>query len=140
MRTRRVSIVKSSGFSLDNPTTGHAVISPAGLKVPLYGDGLNVRGRVHVDDRCQGIQLVVEQGQSGRVYHISGDVEVSNVELTKALLEGCGARWDMVTRVEDRKGHDRRYSLDDSVVRGMGYAPQVPFSEGLKRPEGRAAA
>jgi dTDP-glucose 4,6-dehydratase len=103
-----------------------------GLKVPLYGDGLNVRGWVHADDHCRGIQLVLEKGQPGRVYHIGGDVELSNVELTRALLECCGARWDMVTPVEDRKGHDRRYSLDDSVLRGMGYAPQIPFAEGLK--------
>jgi dTDP-glucose 4,6-dehydratase len=102
------------------------------LKVPLYGDGLNVRGWVHVDDHCRGIQLALEQGQPGRVYHINGDAELSNIELTRALLECCGAGWDMVARVEDRKGHDRRYSLDDSVLRGMGYTPQVPFSEGLK--------
>ena len=103
-----------------------------GLKVPLYGDGLNVREWVHVDDHCRGIQLVLEKGEPGRVYHISGDVEISNVELTQALLECCGAGWDMVARVEDRKGHDRRYSLDDSLLRGMGYAPRVPFSDGLK--------
>jgi dTDP-glucose 4,6-dehydratase len=102
-----------------------------GMKVPLYGDGLNVRGWVHVDDHCRGIQLVLEKGQPGRVYHIGGDVELSNVELTKALLECCGAGWDMVAPVEDRKGHDRRYSLDDSLLRGMGYAPQVSFDEGL---------
>jgi len=103
-----------------------------GLPVPLYGDGRNVRGWVHVDDHCRGVQLVVEKGQPGEVYHIDGDVELSNLELTKALLEGCGAGWDMVTRVEDRKGHDRRYSLDDSLLRGMGYAPRTPFAEGLK--------
>jgi dTDP-glucose 4,6-dehydratase len=102
-----------------------------GLKVPLYGDGRNVRGWVHVDDHCRGIQLVLERGQPGGVYHINGDVELSNVELTQALLDCCGAGWDMVTHVEDRKGHDRRYSLDDSVLRGMGYGPQIPFSEGL---------
>jgi dTDP-glucose 4,6-dehydratase len=103
-----------------------------GLKVPLYGDGQNVRGWVHVDDHCQGIQLVVEHGKPGHVYHINGDTELSNVELTKALLECCGAGWDMVTPVQDRKGHDLRYSLDDSVLRDMGYAPQIPFSEGLR--------
>ncbi len=103
-----------------------------GRKVPLYGDGLNVRGWVHVDDHCRGIQLVLERGEPGRVYHINGDAELSNVELTKALLGCCGAGWDMVTPVEDRKGHDRRYSLDDSLLRGMGYAPQTVFDEGLK--------
>ena len=104
----------------------------AGLKVPLYGDGLIVRGWVHVDDHCQGIQLVLEKGQPGCVYHINGDAEVSDADLTQALLEHCGADWEMVAHVADPKGHGRRYSLDDSLLRGMGYAPQIPFSEGLK--------
>jgi dTDP-glucose 4,6-dehydratase len=103
-----------------------------GLKVPLYGDGQNVRGWIHVDDHCRGIQLVIEQGKPGVVYHVNGDTELTNTELTRSLLEICGAGWDMVTPVEDRKGHDRRYSLDDSVLRGMGYAPQIPFGEGLR--------
>ena len=103
-----------------------------GRRVPLYGDGLNVRGWVHVDDHCRGIQLVLERGEPGRVYHINGDAELTNVELTKALLGCCGAGWDMVAPVEDRRGHDRRYSLDDSLLRGMGYAPQTGFTEGLR--------
>jgi dTDP-glucose 4,6-dehydratase len=103
-----------------------------GNKVPLYGDGQNVRGWIHVDDHCRGVQLVVEQGKPGFVYHINGDTELTNTELTRELLEICGAGWDMVTPVEDRKGHDRRYSLDDSVLRGMGYAPRIPFAEGLR--------
>jgi dTDP-glucose 4,6-dehydratase len=102
-----------------------------GVKVPLYGDGLNVRGWVHVDDHCRGVQLVLERGRPGHVYHISGDMELSDLDLTAALLDCCGAGWDMVARVEDRKGHDRRHSLDDSPLRAMGYAPQIPFSEGL---------
>ena len=103
-----------------------------GLKVPLYGDGQNVRGWVHVDDHCRGIQLVLERGEQGTVYHIDGDAELSNTELTRALLEHFGVGWDMVAHVADRKGHDRRYSLDDSLLRGMGYAPRVPFGEGLE--------
>ncbi len=103
-----------------------------GLKVPLYGDGGNVRGWVHVDDHCRGIDLVAERGQAGAVYHIDGDVELSNRELAAALLEACGAGKDMVCYVADRKGHDRRYSLDDSLLRGMGYALAKPFSESLK--------
>jgi len=102
-----------------------------GLKVPLYGDGGNVRGWVHVDDHCRGIQLVLERGAPGTVYHINGDDELTNVELTRAILDCCGARWEMVTPVEDRKGHDRRYALDDSVLRSMGYAPKISFGEGL---------
>jgi dTDP-glucose 4,6-dehydratase len=102
-----------------------------GLKVPLYGDGQNVRGWVHVDDHCRGIQLVLERGEPGGVYHINGDAELTNIELTRALLAHCGADWDMVAPVEDRKGHDRRYSLDDSLLRGMGFSPRVPFGQGL---------
>ena len=103
-----------------------------GQSVPLYGDGRNVRGWIHVDDHCRGIQLVMERGEPGAVYHINGDVEVSNIELTRALLDCCGAGWDMVTPVADRKGHDRRYSLDDSLLRGLGYSPRTPFAEGVK--------
>jgi dTDP-glucose 4,6-dehydratase len=103
-----------------------------GHPVPLYGDGANVRGWIHVDDHCRGIQLVLERGQSGEIYHIGGDVELTNIQLTQALLDCCGANWDMVTRVEDRRGHDRRYSLDDSVLRALGYSPRTAFSAGLR--------
>jgi dTDP-glucose 4,6-dehydratase len=102
-----------------------------GRKVPLYGDGQNVRGWLHVDDHCRGIQLVLERGEPAGVYHINGDAELTNIELARALLECCGADWEMVAHVEDRKGHDRRYSLDDSLLRGMGFAPRIPFSQGL---------
>jgi dTDP-glucose 4,6-dehydratase len=100
-------------------------------QVPLYGDGGNVRGWVHVDDHCRGIQLALEKGRSGEIYHIGGDVELTNVELTKLLLDACGVDWASVRNVEDRKGHDRRYSLDDGLLRGMGYAPRTPFRDGL---------
>jgi dTDP-glucose 4,6-dehydratase len=103
-----------------------------GLKVPLYGDGQNTRGWIHVDDHCRGIQFVLEQGEAGCAYNINGNVELTNMELTEKLLGSCGASWDMVVAVADRKGHDRRYSLDDSLLRRMGYAPRIPFSEGLK--------
>ena len=102
-----------------------------GLKVPLYGDGQNVRGWIHVGDHCRGIQLVLERGEPGGIYHINGDAELTNIELARALLDCCGADWEMVAHVEDRKGHDRRYSLDDSLLRGMGFAPRMPFGRGL---------
>jgi dTDP-glucose 4,6-dehydratase len=102
-----------------------------GQKVPLYGDGGNVRGWVHVDDHCRGIHLVLERGEPGGVYHIGGSAELANAELTQALLDGCGAGWEMVCPVGDRKGHDRRYSLDDSLLRGMGYRPRTSFADGL---------
>jgi dTDP-glucose 4,6-dehydratase len=102
-----------------------------GQQVPLYGDGRNVRNWLHVADHCRGIQLVAERGEPGRVYHIAGDAELSNTELTKLLLEYCGAGWDKVEHVPDRKGHDRRYSLDDAALRALGYAPRIAFAEGL---------
>jgi dTDP-glucose 4,6-dehydratase len=102
-----------------------------GRRVPLYGDGLNVRDWLHVDDHCRAVQLVLEKGAAGQYYNIGGGRELTNKELTALLLDACGAGWDMVEYVEDRKGHDRRYSLDDSKVRAMGYRPAVEFERGL---------
>ncbi|HEU0131610.1 MAG TPA: dTDP-glucose 4,6-dehydratase [Mycobacteriales bacterium] len=102
-----------------------------GKKVPLYGDGLNVRDWLYVDDHCRGIQLVLDQGAPGEVYNIGGGVELTNKELTQRLLDACGATWDSVEYVEDRKGHDRRYAIDDSKLRGLGYAPRTTFDQGL---------
>jgi dTDP-glucose 4,6-dehydratase len=104
-----------------------------GHSVPLYGDGLNIRDWLHVDDHCRGIQLVVEGGRAGEVYNIGGGVEMTNRELTERLLDATGRDWDgFVTYVEDRKGHDRRYSLSDEKIRAeLGYAPQIDFVDGL---------
>ena len=102
-----------------------------GGTVPLYGDGLNVRDWLHVDDHCRGIALVIEKGEPGESYNIGGGLELNNRELTERVLAAMGATWDSVQPVEDRKGHDRRYSVDDSRLRAMGYAPQHTFDEGL---------
>ncbi|PZF80573.1 dTDP-glucose 4,6-dehydratase [Jiangella anatolica] len=103
-----------------------------GLNVPLYGDGLNVRDWLHVDDHCQGIELVRSGGRSGEVYNIGGGRELTNKELTGLLLEACGAGWDRVDHVEDRLAHDRRYSVDDGKIRAeLGYAPRQDFADGL---------
>ncbi|MEW2359039.1 dTDP-glucose 4,6-dehydratase [Spirillospora sp. NPDC029432] len=105
-----------------------------GRTVPLYGDGGNVRDWIHVADHCRGIQLVAEragESEPGEVFHIAGTAELTNLELTERLLDALGAGWDRVERVADRKGHDRRYSLDDAKLRGLGYAPAIGFEEGL---------
>lgn len=102
-----------------------------GRKVPLYGDGLNVRDWLHVDDHCRGIQLVVQRGEPGEYYNIGGGRELTNKELTSLLLEACGKGWEMVDYVEDRKGHDRRYSVDHGKLAAMGYAPRHAFEDGL---------
>jgi dTDP-glucose 4,6-dehydratase len=103
-----------------------------GATVPLYGDGRNVRDWLHVDDHCRGIHLVVAGGRTGEVYNIGGGTELSNRDLTGKLLEASGAGWERVVQVEDRKGHDLRYSVDISKIRSeLGYAPLVPFEQGL---------
>ncbi|GAA1270623.1 dTDP-glucose 4,6-dehydratase [Planotetraspora silvatica] len=104
----------------------------SGRKIPVYGDGGNVRDWIHVADHCAGIRLVAEAGTPGEVYHIAGTAELTNLELTGHLLELCGVGWDMVEFVEDRKGHDRRYSLDDSKLRALGYQAEISFDQGLK--------
>ncbi|MFI7007331.1 dTDP-glucose 4,6-dehydratase [Streptomyces sp. NPDC050145] len=103
-----------------------------GRRVPLYGDGLNVRDWLHIDDHVQGIELVRTAGRPGEVYNIGGGTELSNKELTGLLLEACDAGWDRVDHVEDRKGHDRRYSVDCAKISTeLGYEPRTDFAEGL---------
>lgn len=103
-----------------------------GGTVPLYGDGLNVRDWLHVDDHCRGIQLVLQGGREGEVYNIGGGTELTNRELTERLLAATDRDWDAVVPVEDRKGHDRRYSVDIAKIREeLGYQPGVRFEEGL---------
>jgi dTDP-glucose 4,6-dehydratase len=103
-----------------------------GATVPLYGEGANVRDWLHVDDHCRGIHLVLEGGRAGEVYNIGGGTEMTNRELTGKLLRACNAGWDSVVNVEDRKGHDLRYSVDISKIgRELGYAPAVEFEKGL---------
>ncbi|GHF23031.1 dTDP-glucose 4,6-dehydratase [Amycolatopsis deserti] len=103
-----------------------------GLTVPLYGDGLNVRDWLHVDDHCHGIQLVAEGGRPGEIYNIGGGTELTNRELTERLLAAVGVGWERVEQVADRKGHDRRYSVDiTKISTELGYAPRVSFDEGL---------
>jgi dTDP-glucose 4,6-dehydratase len=102
-----------------------------GRKVPLYGDGLNVRDWLHVDDHCRGIQLVLTDGRPGEFYNIGGGRELTNKELTQLLLDACGRDWDSVEYVTDRLGHDRRYSVDHSKLAAMGYAPRHAFEDGL---------
>ncbi|MEU7871335.1 dTDP-glucose 4,6-dehydratase [Dactylosporangium sp. NPDC049140] len=104
-----------------------------GGTVPLYGDGGNIRDWLHVSDHCAGIQLALEKGRAGEVYNIGGGRELTNRELTEVLLGATGRDWDSSVRyVEDRKGHDRRYSLSiDKISNELGYTPQVTFEQGI---------
>jgi dTDP-glucose 4,6-dehydratase len=103
-----------------------------GKKVPLYGNGLNVRDWLHVDDHCRGIALALTKGKSGEVYNIGGGTELTNVELTHKILDAMGVGKEFIQPVEDRKGHDLRYSVDITKINTqLGYSPQVNFEEGL---------
>ncbi|MDG9719489.1 dTDP-glucose 4,6-dehydratase [Streptomyces sp. DH24] len=103
-----------------------------GKKVPLYGEGLNVRDWLYVDDHCLGVDLVRTKGRPGEIYNIGGGTELTNKDLTGLLLEACGADWDSVEYVADRKGHDLRYSVDWSKARDeLGYRPRHDFATGL---------
>ncbi|MGC4806201.1 dTDP-glucose 4,6-dehydratase [Micromonospora sp. DT233] len=103
-----------------------------GRPVTLYGDGANVRDWLHVDDHVRGVVLALVAGRAGEAYNVGGGHELSNRELTDRLLRACGADWDSVVRVPERKGHDLRYSLDTGKIEAeLGFAPRVPFDEGL---------
>jgi dTDP-glucose 4,6-dehydratase len=104
-----------------------------GKKIPVYGDGKNVRDWLHVDDHCRGIYAVLMKGKSGEVYNIGGGRELSNLEITDFILKAMDADETSIEYVEDRKGHDIRYSVDwTKINRELGYAPRVTFEEGLK--------
>ena len=103
-----------------------------GHPVPLYGDGANIRDWLHVDDHCRGIAAVVTKGGAGEIYNIGGGTELTNKELTELLLQATDRDWSFVTPVADRKGHDRRYSVDIAKISAeLGYQPEVRFSDGL---------
>ena len=104
-----------------------------GKKVPVYGDGKNVRDWLHVDDHCRGIHAVLMKGKSGEVYNIGGGRELNNLQITKLILEAMGMDESSIEYVEDRKGHDLRYSVDwTKIKRELGYEPQVGFEDGLR--------
>jgi dTDP-glucose 4,6-dehydratase len=105
-----------------------------GKKVPLYGTGKNVRDWLHVDDHCRGIHAVLLRGSAGQIYNIGGGKELTNRELTSIILEKMGKDESSIEYVEDRLGHDIRYSVDyTKISKELGYAPQVNFEEGIDR-------
>ena len=103
----------------------------AGGSVPLYGDGANVRDWCHVDDNCDAIDLALRSGASGGIYNVGAGNEITNLDLTGRLLSLCGADESSIEYVEDRLGHDRRYSVDTGRIEALGWEPQRGFDEGL---------
>jgi dTDP-glucose 4,6-dehydratase len=102
-----------------------------GRKVPLYGDGLNRRDWLYVEDNCAAIDAVLRSGTPGEIYNIGAGNELSNRELTERLLGLAGAGPDMIEYVEDRLGHDRRYAVDSAKAHGLGWAPKRTLDEAL---------
>jgi dTDP-glucose 4,6-dehydratase len=104
-----------------------------GDPLPVYGDGRQVRNWIHATDFARAIGCVLEQGAPGEVYNAGGPDELTNIEVVKRILELCGADESLIEHIQDRPGHDRRYSLSSAKVRALGYAPQVRFAEGLEQ-------
>ena len=102
-----------------------------GEPLPVYGDGRQIRDWLWVEDHCAGIELVLRKGAAGEVYNVGGDDERENVEIVSRILELTGADESLIRHVEDRAGHDRRYSLDTSKLRSLGWEPQKSFEEGI---------
>jgi dTDP-glucose 4,6-dehydratase len=101
------------------------------IPLPLYGDGLNIRDWMHVEDHCRALDLLIEKGTNGEVYNVGGGSEVANVDLTHMILDLVGRPRTLIRPVQDRPGHDRRYSLDTSKARALGWTPRQDFAEGL---------
>jgi dTDP-glucose 4,6-dehydratase len=103
------------------------------IPLPLYGDGRNIRDWLHVEDHCRALDLLIEKGANGEVYNVGGGNEVANVDLTHLILDLVGRPRTLIRPVQDRPGHDRRYSLDTSKARSLGWMPRQDFAEGLRK-------
>jgi len=104
-----------------------------GKELPLYGDGMNVRDWIYVEDHCRALDLILHQGRAGEVYNIGGGCERTNLEVVRTILDLLGKPHSLIRFVKDRPGHDRRYAMDFSKLREeLGWSPQVPFEEGIR--------
>jgi dTDP-glucose 4,6-dehydratase len=104
-----------------------------GDRLPVYGDGMQVRNWIYVEDFARGIGTVLERGAPGEVYNVGGPDEAPNLEVVRRIIEYTGASPDLIEYVTDRPGHDRRYSLGSEKARGLGWEPRVRFADGLER-------
>ena len=103
-----------------------------GEKLPVYGDGLNVRDWLHVDDHCAAIDAIVRRGDAGEIYNVGGHNERSNIDVVRTILRLLGKGEELISYVEDRKGHDRRYAIDPAKIgRDLGWQPETSFEEGI---------
>ena len=104
-----------------------------GKKLPVYGNGKNIRDWIHVEDHCRAIDKVLHHGKDGEVYNIGGECELRNIEIVNTILKGLGKSQDLIEYVEDRKGHDWRYAMDiDKISYELDWEPKISFEEGIK--------
>lgn len=104
-----------------------------GKTIPVFGDGLNVRDWLYVEDHCRAVEAAVLKGRNGSVYNVGGGVELTNIEVARRILDALEAPHELIQFVPDRPGHDRRYAMDSGLIRALGWEPETPFAEGLKR-------
>lgn len=102
-------------------------------KLPLYGDGKNMRNWIYVEDNCRGIDFVLHKGKAGEIYNIGGDVEIKNIDVVNYILNILGKNADLVYHVKDRPAHDKRYALDSSKIKKLGWKNKFNFIEALKK-------
>ena len=106
----------------------------AGKPLPVYGQGLNVRDWLYVEDHCKAIDLIVRKGRAGEVYNIGGHNEMRNIDIVKLIVRELGASEDLITFVTDRKGHDMRYAIDPAKIHAeLGWLPETMFADGIKK-------
>jgi dTDP-glucose 4,6-dehydratase len=103
-----------------------------GDPLPVYGDGMQVRNWLHVEDHCRAIDVVLREGKAGEVYNIGGPDELPNIEVVRKILELTGRDESLIEHVTDRLGHDRRYSLSSGKIADLGWTPEIRFEEGLR--------
>jgi dTDP-glucose 4,6-dehydratase len=104
-----------------------------GKTLPVFGDGMNVRDWLYVEDHCRAVEAAVLRARGGTVYNVGGGVELTNIDVSRRVLDALDAPHDLIQFVPDRPGHDRRYAMDSSLIRSLGWEPETPFAEGLKR-------
>ena len=102
--------------------------------LPVYGDGKNVRDWLYVEDHCKAIDLILQHGRVGEVYNIGGHNEMGNIDIVKLICKALGKPESLITYVQDRKGHDRRYGIDPAKIHGeLGWLPETKFADGIKK-------
>jgi dTDP-glucose 4,6-dehydratase len=138
VRTYGVDAVITRGSNTYGPNQYPEKIIPLfvtnaldGEPLPLYGDGRQTRDWLYVEDHCAAVELVLREGAGGEVYNVGGGEELENRELTRMIVELTSSEQSLVRHVEDRLGHDRRYSLDSSKLRGLGWRPSRRLADGL---------